>query len=168
MSSEPKHPTAEQLKRAAIWGIVIIVALWALSGFLITWGSSNPGTFGDMFGAVNALFSGLAFLGVIFAIVLQYQELKEQRMEIELSRIAQQESAKALTAQLRAAETRSRLDSLNLLIEAQRRILDRIGEGDTIAEAKLRTKLERRIAGYETKLERLLENEIEHYKKEAS
>ncbi len=39
-----------------------------------------------MFGAVNALFSGLAFAGVIFAIFLQRHEIKLQRKELELQR----------------------------------------------------------------------------------
>lgn len=75
-------------------GFVIII--WVLSGVLIykyipaTTSSSSPwterGTFGDMFGAVNALFSGLAFAGVIIAIFLQRKELEFQREELELTR----------------------------------------------------------------------------------
>ncbi len=43
----------------------------------------NPdrGTFGDMFGAVNALFSGLAFAGLLIAIYLQRKELELQRRD---------------------------------------------------------------------------------------
>lgn len=41
------------------------------------------GQFGDMFGAANALFSGLAFLGVIAAILLQRVELIYQRHELK-------------------------------------------------------------------------------------
>ena len=39
-----------------------------------------------MFGGVNALFSGLAFLGVILAILLQKRELALQRQELEQTR----------------------------------------------------------------------------------
>jgi mannitol-specific phosphotransferase system IIBC component len=39
-------------------------------------GADNRGTFGDMFGAANALFSGLAFVGLVFAILQQREELK--------------------------------------------------------------------------------------------
>jgi hypothetical protein len=46
------------------------------------------GQFGDMFGGVNALFSGLAFAGVIYAILLQRRELALQREELRLSREA--------------------------------------------------------------------------------
>ena len=44
---------------------------------------SKRGAFGDSFGVVNALFSGLAFAGVIFAILLQKKELELQRIAIE-------------------------------------------------------------------------------------
>jgi putative phage abortive infection protein len=47
---------------------------------------SSAGEFGDMFGGVNALFSGLAFLGVIIAILLQKRELALQRKELEQTR----------------------------------------------------------------------------------
>lgn len=44
------------------------------------------GLFGDKFGAVNALFSALAFAGIIFTILLQKRELKLQREELEETR----------------------------------------------------------------------------------
>lgn len=44
------------------------------------------GVFGDKFGAVNALFSGLAFLGLIITLVFQQEELKLQRSELEQTR----------------------------------------------------------------------------------
>ncbi len=40
------------------------------------------GQFGDQFGAVNALFSGLAFAGIIFTILLQRSDLVETRKAI--------------------------------------------------------------------------------------
>jgi len=64
---------------------VIVIALWALSGFVL-YGREDRGTFGDMFGFINSLFSGLAFVGVIFAILLQKSELSLQRRELELTR----------------------------------------------------------------------------------
>lgn len=44
------------------------------------------GVFGDKFGAVNALFSGLAFAGIIFTILLQRKELELQREELVSTR----------------------------------------------------------------------------------
>lgn len=45
--------------------------------------SSARGTFGDKFGAINALFSGLAFAGLITTILLQRRELAETREAFE-------------------------------------------------------------------------------------
>jgi len=62
---------------------------------------SNAGEFGDMFGGVNALFSGLAFVGVIYAILLQRRELQLQREELQ--------------------QTREELEGQKLQLEAQNR-----------------------------------------------
>jgi hypothetical protein len=55
-----------------------VVLAWALTWYLLK-DQTGRGTFGDMFGSVNAIFSGLAFVGVIYAILLQSKELKLQR-----------------------------------------------------------------------------------------
>ncbi|MDH3998926.1 MAG: putative phage abortive infection protein [Desulfuromonadales bacterium] len=66
-------------------GLVIlmlaVVALWYGFGqYAAT--MDKPGVYGDMHGAVNALFSGLAFTGVVFAIFMQKKELELQRKEL--------------------------------------------------------------------------------------
>lgn len=48
---------------------------------------------GDSFGFVNALFSGLAFAGVIVAIVIQARELRQAFEEAQTSRVAYQTTA---------------------------------------------------------------------------
>jgi hypothetical protein len=57
------------------------------------------GQFGDMFGMINALFSGLAFAGIIFTIYLQRQELKAQRRELKLARREFKKQSKAFNDQ---------------------------------------------------------------------
>jgi len=42
--------------------------------------------FGDSYGAVNALFSGFAFAGVLIALIMQMNELGLQREELKMSR----------------------------------------------------------------------------------
>ena len=79
--------------------VAVAIIFWLLSWALITSQLGNPekpGPFGDMFGAVNSLFSGLAFAGVIVAILMQLEELKIQRKEITRSRYAQEGQVKAL------------------------------------------------------------------------
>ena len=62
------------------WGLVsviIVIGLWCLTLYtLFDKTETARGTYGDMFGGVNALFSGLAFAGIIITILLQNQELK--------------------------------------------------------------------------------------------
>src|SRR5690606_8539543 len=60
--------------------------------FFSDWAKS--GTFGDTFGALNALFSGLAFTGVIVTILIQRTELKNQRLELSLQRTEMRETRK--------------------------------------------------------------------------
>lgn len=77
-------------------GIVLvaisIVFPFVVNYFFSDWGKS--GTFGDTFGALNALFSGLAFAGVIVTILIQRSELKNQRTELQLQRTEMQETRK--------------------------------------------------------------------------
>ena len=53
------------------------------------------GQFGDSFGALNALFSGLAFAGIIYTIQLQRKELNYQREELRLTRFELKRSTDA-------------------------------------------------------------------------
>jgi len=69
--------------------LIVIFIIWLISAFLIQcnfndWNSR--GTFGDSFGAVNSLFSGLALAGIIFTIYLQKKELGLQREELRETR----------------------------------------------------------------------------------
>lgn len=86
------------------------------------WGTR--GQFGDMFGVVNTLFSGLAFAGVIYAILLQRQDLALQREELKLTREelrrsaeAQEKSERALSTQALASSQSARLSAINYLLD---------------------------------------------------
>ncbi|KAA6326748.1 hypothetical protein EZS27_024188 [termite gut metagenome] len=76
---------------------VICLVLWIGGMFLSQWYASSYfefdslegnkyALFGDSFGAVNALISAFAFAGVIVAIVIQRNELRLQRKDLELQR----------------------------------------------------------------------------------
>lgn len=76
--------------------IVVISAAWWLIDYNIS-NNEIRGQFGDKFGSVNALFSGLAFAGLIYTIVLQRKDLQLQKKDLELTRIeleGQKEEAK--------------------------------------------------------------------------
>jgi len=90
--------------------------------FLPDW--STRGQFGDMFGVVNTLFSGLAFTGVIYAILLQREDLALQREELKLTRAelrrtaeAQEKSERALSIQALASAQSARLSAINYLLD---------------------------------------------------
>jgi hypothetical protein len=63
---------------------ITVLTIWVVNLLVtLTWEFDNRGTFGDMFGASNALFSGLAFAGIIYTIYLQRIELTKQHKELE-------------------------------------------------------------------------------------
>lgn len=75
-----------------------VIGLW-LFGWVIAGVQDNPSEFGDQFGGVNALFSGLAFAGVIYAILLQKEELVLQRFELQQTREVMGEQERQLERQ---------------------------------------------------------------------
>jgi len=65
----------------------VVFGLWLLPLVLLFWEApKGAGEAGDMFGSVTALFSGLAFAGLIAALFTQRQELITQRKELALQR----------------------------------------------------------------------------------
>ncbi|MNF32661.1 hypothetical protein D3C76_693540 [compost metagenome] len=83
----------------------VIILLQFMSSIAIIYALPNwdeRNSFGGMYGAINTLFSGLAFCGVIYAIILQGKELELQREELKLTR---SELAKAADAQKELTET---------------------------------------------------------------
>jgi hypothetical protein len=66
----------------AACGVVMLVALVGYS--IIDW--TQGVNLGDAYEGLSALFSGLAFIGVIYALAYQRAELKFQREELALTR----------------------------------------------------------------------------------
>lgn len=69
----------------AVTVVVVIFFGWYLNIYLLE-NDENRGTYGDMFGSINALYSGLALAGIIFTILLQREELGLQREELRETR----------------------------------------------------------------------------------
>ena len=109
--------------------VISILVLWVVTPIILSIvfdTAEAKGLFGDSFGALNSLFSGLAFAGVIIAILLQRNELKLQREELELTRTelsrsasAQEESGSVLGEQSEVMKVTAELNGLASLIQAR-------------------------------------------------
>lgn len=64
---------------AVVIGVLLFwVGTWIFIPIWYKETTFGAGTFGDMFGGINALFSGLAFVGLIYTILVQKDELARQ------------------------------------------------------------------------------------------
>lgn len=155
------------------WGVIIglmICVIWFISAVVVyyilpAWGTR--GQFGDMFGGVNSLFSGLAFAGLIYTSILQRKELALQRKDFMLTRNelmrsaeAQEESGKALTAQLNSMVIAANINGLTTIIDYYKGIAAKTTEekGRKDAERKVGNAIND-IARYMDEINLELENQ---------
>lgn len=118
----------DETKGTRLWilylALFTVFVIWACSGIILyPLDDTKRGTFGDMFGAVNSLFSGLAFAALIFTVFMQREELSLQRKELKYTRQelrrsaeAQEASEKALRAQAEASELAATLNAIHTLL----------------------------------------------------
>lgn len=125
----PDTATKTKLKGWQIVVIFVVVLLVWVCGWVVPrWLALTPeasGLMGDTFGAVNALFSGLAFAGLIVTLIMQREELALQRYEMqqmreqyERSAEAQEASERVLRDQLIATNRASIIRALASMLDA--------------------------------------------------
>src|ERR1039458_9822328 len=86
-----KQPVKSRLGILVGFG-VFAGLLWGANWFFVVCyfhDDAKQGQFGDMFGAVNALFTALAFAGLIYTVLLQRDQLALQQQEIIESGVTQ-------------------------------------------------------------------------------
>lgn len=66
--------------------LIILVVIYTFILNCVITNTTHRGTFGDSFGALNTLFSGLALGGIIISIMMQQNEMQDQRIEMEMQR----------------------------------------------------------------------------------
>lgn len=113
--------------RALIISFVVVIIIWAGSGVVIYyWGQnwSERGTMGDMFGVINALFSGLAFAGLIFTIIMQRQEIITNREEIEMNRKELHKSVRAQQKTQQALQDQAKQTHLTAWVNAMSTVIN--------------------------------------------
>lgn len=97
--------------------VIFIIAVCLLFVYFMKgqpWDMEKRGQFGDMFGVLGAVFSGLAFAGLIVTLIQQHDDLKLQREDLRLQR---QEIAQT---NLELALQRKEMEEQNKTIMLQR------------------------------------------------
>lgn len=101
--------------------IIVCVAYFLFFYFVVHVNMEKRGQFGDMFGFIGALFSGLAFAGLIVTMLQQREDLQNQKDEIKLQRQDLEAQTEALRLQKEEiAQTNKELKEQNKTILLQR------------------------------------------------
>jgi len=88
------------------WGTTLLIAgvigLWFFSPLVLKWlhgDYQGAGSFGDSFGALTSLFTGLAFVGLIVTLRQQKRQIEMQREDLKLQREEMKASREELAGQ---------------------------------------------------------------------
>jgi hypothetical protein len=140
--------------------IICVIALWVLLGFLPFYGIDNwteRAQLGDMFGVINSLFSGLAFAGVIYTIILQRKELSLQRKELKDTRTVFQEQSSLMKLQ-------QKVNVFFQMLENHRGIIKSLNTNDSISSfSRQGTNTLIQLEGHEV-IEKIINNSIKGLK----
>ena len=114
---------------------LIVFAIWvayALFFPLFVPEFEDRGIAGDLFGGFTALFSALAFAGLIYTLLIQKEELSLQREELKRLADEQSSSSESLKKQLaELARTRNQTTFFQLLDEFRntKELCPKVGDG---------------------------------------
>ncbi|WP_299829065.1 putative phage abortive infection protein [uncultured Roseobacter sp.] len=105
--------------------LFFVVVAWLLN-IAILLRNEDRGVYGDMFGAVNSVFSGFAFAGVVYAIVLQRYEVAISREELLRTKEIMEHQAAAIVEQNAATMRKSFEDTFFQMLAMHQEILTSI------------------------------------------
>lgn len=156
--SQLDHVVSFFFYAAAPITVGIMVAFHFGVGRYIASDFATRGQFGDQFGALNALFTGVAFLGLVLTTAMQAKATRQQTDALELEKEAlehQAEELKSQRAELRrsaeAQEEANRLSRMALVMEARRMemdiVLKRVDGAASEAEREAGLREAKEIAG---------------------
>jgi hypothetical protein len=97
--------------------LLLWLSTWLAAVYLLP-NRGERGQFGDLFGSVNALFSGLAFAGLLITVRLQQQQLSTQQQELKLQREEMASSRKELARQVSAQQALYRATVAQIAVAA--------------------------------------------------
>ena len=122
---ETTRKEATPFKLASLIMLIIIIWLFTLIGVYASFDNwAERGQFGDLFGSINALFSGLALAGIIYTIYLQKQELSLQRSELTLQRKATEASQAELANQVKVQKAALIVAISQVKVEAEKAFIE--------------------------------------------
>jgi hypothetical protein len=157
-----KDPVFERARRGEFWipivAFVIVLTLWILNAVILV-GVEGHGQYGDMFGAVNALFSGLAFAGVVYAIILQRAELAIARDDLNKTKRIMDDQQNSIAAQNSHTEKKSFEDTFFQMIGLFDRVVSQIDLRDSQAQAYVTAQGRDTFSIFVTRLERIFDKE---------
>lgn len=120
-----------------IWAVLGVVLIIVFSFYIIynnigCW--EKRGQFGDLFGAVNALFSGLAFAGLIITIRQQHKDLEYQRQTIEQTNREMQNQTEEFNKQNKTMKIERFENTFFKMLEVQQNIVNDLYAADSNTE----------------------------------
>jgi hypothetical protein len=131
-----KFVKLESHRRLIVWiGVAVPCAWFALVIFTLyvyIFGGPNQisalGQFGDTFGFLNALFTGVALIGLVYTALLQQLQLDAQREQMARAEKAAVESRESLAKQSREEFLSARLHAQTAVMQAKATSVGQLGE----------------------------------------
>jgi hypothetical protein len=116
--------------------IVLFIVLWLASAVAVPYfagGLDRAGNFGDSFGGVSALFSGLALALAIYSMVLQQKQSAEFE-RVTLASLEQQAAAiKLIEVSLTEQASTARVAALSALIDREEQRVEMLQQWGALA-----------------------------------
>lgn len=123
---KPTWPLTMKLKPF----VISFVVLWLLSALITIWFGdiAKAGTFGDSFGAINALFSGIALALAIYSMILQQRQNAEFEQKTLAAMSQQTETIELIKTSLVQQANVARVTALTYLVEFEERHIETLKE----------------------------------------
>lgn len=125
--AESKITVREPQPIWALIAILVVFLCWAANwAYGSTLDADDRGIFGDTFGAVNALFSGLAFAGVTYAILMQRYEVALAKEEASVTKKILDDQTSHLNMQNSREMSKSSEDTFFKLLSSFQEIVETV------------------------------------------
>ena len=110
--------------------VAVFILMWVLSAGLTLWHGdfAKAANFGDSFGAVNALFSGIALALAVYSMILQQRQNAEFEQKTLAAMTQQAETIRLIKSSLVQQANVARVTALTYLIEREEQRIETLKE----------------------------------------